>query len=156
VTLRFLGATDRARLADAGSAIRTAAAGVAPFTIELGRFAILGGSRSSTLVCEVSAGRTNVEEIEHGLSAALEDLGWPPERRGFRPHVTVARTSGRGAAQRLLNDVAAGTTGVGISWPVERIVLFESHLGAGPPRYEERAAADLGRPSALGTRTRVP
>jgi RNA 2',3'-cyclic 3'-phosphodiesterase len=156
LTLRFLGPTDPGRLDDVRSAVRAAADGVPPFAIELGRLAILGGSRSPTLVCEVSLGRENVETIEKSLSTALEPLGWSPERRPFRPHVTLARTAGRRTARPELGDVAAATTGAGIAWRVERIVLFESHLGAGPPRYEERSVAELRRPSALGTNAPEP
>lgn len=67
-------------------------------------------------------------EVVEGLSGAL---AWEPEGRPFRPHVTVARVR-RGARPRtrdLLDAPQAGFAGAAV-------VLYRSHLGGGPARYE--------------------
>jgi RNA 2',3'-cyclic 3'-phosphodiesterase len=62
------------------------------------------------------------------LAAALD---WEPESRRFRPHVTVARVR-RGARPRTrdLPEPPQAT------FAGETVVLYRSHLGGGPARYE--------------------
>lgn len=49
----------------------------------------------------------------------------------FNAHLTLARFRGRDA--RGLEDFLGQFQGIEL--PVERVVLYESRLGAGPPRY---------------------
>jgi 2'-5' RNA ligase len=58
-------------------------------------------------------------------------LGWEPEPRPFRPHVTVARVR-RGARPRIRDLPDAPQA----SFAGEAVVLYRSHLGGGPARYE--------------------
>jgi RNA 2',3'-cyclic 3'-phosphodiesterase len=79
------------------------------------------------------------------LSALREDLvtrlatalPWEPETRRFRPHVTVARV--RGGARPRTRGLPEAPQG---SFAGEAVVLYRSHLGSGPARYEalERVA----------------
>jgi 2'-5' RNA ligase len=71
------------------------------------------------------------------VEALVDAVGYEPERRRFRPHVTVARVR-HGAAPRrggLPDAPKADFAG-------EALVLYRSYLGGGPARYEalERVA----------------
>ena len=82
------------------------------------------------------------------LTPPLARLGWPAEARPFRPHLTVARTDATGirdaalTAQALEAAAEAWTT----AFTVDRVVLFRSHLGGGPPRHEPLDEILLGAP----------
>jgi 2'-5' RNA ligase len=65
--------------------------------------------------------------------------------RPFRPHLTVARTDAAGTAGSLavaaeLREAAAGWRA---SFVADRVILYRSHLGGGPPRYEPVREAAL-------------
>jgi 2'-5' RNA ligase len=73
------------------------------------------------------------------VARLTEALSWEPEKRPFRPHVTVARVR-RGWRPRVrdLPDAPHAT------FAAEAVVLFRSHLGGrGPSRYEALERAEL-------------
>jgi 2'-5' RNA ligase len=79
--------------------------------------------------------------VQGTVAAALADLGvLAPERRRFRPHVTVARVR-RGARldQRSLPPVPAVGAFAGAA-----LTLYRSRLGAPGARYEPLARVGLG------------
>ena len=60
----------------------------------------------------------------------------------FRPHVTLARARAeRGADLRTWMAGRAVPSGVA---PLERVILYRSHLGRGPAHYEPLGAVTLG------------
>lgn len=63
---------------------------------------------------------------------------WPA--KGHAPHLTVARRATRNALRTLETPGAVPA----VAWMADRIVLFESHLGPGNPRYEPLHVAMLG------------
>jgi 2'-5' RNA ligase len=67
-------------------------------------------------------------DIVNRLATALD---WEPEARPFRPHITVARVR-RGAHPRTRDLPDAPRA----SFTADGVVLYRSHLGAGPARYE--------------------
>jgi 2'-5' RNA ligase len=77
-----------------------------------------------------------VAALHADIESACAGHGFPPERRAFLPHVTLARprqplpASARQPLAELLN--AHLPTPV---FPARGFTLFESQLGSGPPRY---------------------
>jgi 2'-5' RNA ligase len=73
---------------------------------------------------------------ERRVQALVDAVGYEPERRRFRPHVTVARVR-HGAAPRRTGLPEAPEA----EFAGEALVLYRSWLGGGPARYEalERA-----------------
>jgi 2'-5' RNA ligase len=70
--------------------------------------------------------------LQASISAALVDaIGYEPERRPFRPHITVARVR-RGASPRRHGLPGAP----GARFAGEAVTLYRSWLGGGPARYE--------------------
>jgi len=79
------------------------------------------------------------EGIRHALAPIVPrvDDGSP-----FRPHVTLARAR----AERGL-DLASWMTGRAVPSgvvPLERVILYRSHLGRGPAQYEPLGAVTVG------------
>jgi 2'-5' RNA ligase len=139
VTLKFLGPTPP-RLGDrVRDGLGTVARGIAPIetgTTSIGAFP--GGRRARVLW----AGLDDTDGRQAGLARALDRAlapEFPPETRAFTPHCTVARSDPplRLAAADL--DVALRP----VTFTVERVVLFRSHLRRPAPRYEPIASFPL-------------
>jgi 2'-5' RNA ligase len=76
------------------------------------------------------------------LQAAAVDAGVEVDRRQLHPHLTLARSRGREAA--VTRALAAACPTVAGSWSADRVVVYRSHLDAGPARYEELASLPFG------------
>jgi RNA 2',3'-cyclic 3'-phosphodiesterase len=137
VTLAFLGHRALDDIDPASAAVRDAVAG-AVRELSLGEPLWLAPRRPHVLTVEVLDGDGALFALQERVVAGLADaVGYEPDRRRFRPHVTVARVR-HGAAPRrrgLPEAPAAAFAG-------EALVLYRSWLGGGPARYEalERVA----------------
>ncbi len=139
VTLAFLGHRPLDDVAPASAAVG-AAAGAEPVALELGGPLWLAPRRPHVLSVALrdrdgALGRLQAAVVER-LAAALD---WTPDRRSFRPHVTVARVR-RGPRPRrdALPDAPTG------AFVARSLALYRSHLGGGPARYEALASVVLG------------
>jgi 2'-5' RNA ligase len=130
MTLAFLGHRSLDDIEPACEAVRTAAAAVP--SLSLGDALWLAPRRPHVLTVEVVDAENALHALQARVVAGLVDaIGYEPERRRFRPHVTVARVR-HGAAPRrsgLPDPPRASFAG-------EAVVLFRSYLGGGPARYE--------------------
>ena len=149
LTLRFLGATPSGHVDAAGEAVREAAARAEAFAIALGGAgAFPRDDAPRALWLGVSAGATELGSLARDVDAALARRGWPAEPRPFRAHLTLARsddpTAGRAALAALREALAAAGGDLPRAWLARELVLYESHLGRGPARYEAVTVARLG------------
>ena len=145
LTIRFLGPTGPDRVPAITDAIRDAV-GRPPFPVTLaGAGAFPSASRPRALWLGLSDGAADLAQIATRLDAPLAGLGWQPEGRPFRPHLTVARTDavpiavGASIADMLTRAAASWAT----TFEADRVVLYRSHLGRGAPRYEPMAEIAL-------------
>ena len=91
------------------------------------------------------------------MSGALADaIGWQPERRRFRGHITVARARGRGRSRRRdqfrgSGESAAAGNGTPLALPATpqlsftpaSVVLYRSQLSPGGASYQALAECEL-------------
>ena len=147
LTIWFLGDTPPDLVPDVGLAVRDAAALVQPFRVELaGAGAFPDGRHPRTLWLGVDRGNDGLVKLVDALQGPLAQMGWPPDPRSRRPHLTVARTDAtRGETSHAIADeLARAAEGWRTAFDVERLTLFRSHLGSGPARYEALVEATLG------------
>lgn len=91
----------------------------------------------------------NLEPLA-GLAAAIEkslaELGYPPEARGFHPHLTLGRVRGGGPAlrdlARLIRENATFEAGL---TEIHEVLTFASHLDRTGPTYDVLGRAPLGQ-----------
>ena len=130
VTLAFLGHRALDDIEPACEAVRAVAAPVPD--LALGEVLWLAPRRPHVLTVEVVDGTGALLALQERVVAALVDaVGYEPDRRRFRPHVTVARVR-HGAAQRRTGLLAAPEA----AFAGEALTLYRSWLGGGPARYE--------------------
>ncbi|HET6379704.1 MAG TPA: RNA 2',3'-cyclic phosphodiesterase [candidate division Zixibacteria bacterium] len=138
LTLAFLGSTDPARVPALQAALAGAVAGFEPFVADaggLGAFPSL--HRARVLWYGVADPERRLRALAAGVRDALDGDPGP-----FHAHLTIARSRERFGtdAGPLLRDAAAP----GGRLPVDVVVLYRSHLGRGPARYEALFEAPLG------------
>jgi 2'-5' RNA ligase len=145
VTLRFLGATDPARVEAIGDAVERAARGHGRFrTVVAGAGAFPSASRPRTLWLGLTSGRDELAALAASLDGELAALGWPLPDRPFRPHLTLGRADGRREGPRAAQLLHHRAANVEIPFGVDRLVLFESVTGGGRARYVPIREASLG------------
>lgn len=156
LTLRFLGDTPPGLVPAVARAVAAAVEGAAAFDVELGGAGAFPAARKPrALWLGIRAGAEELGELAAALDPALAPLGWPPDGRPYRPHLTVARLD----AARIADGVAVteALRGAAEAWRTrfraERVVLYRSHLGGGTPRHEpvlEVPLAERPDPAASG------
>jgi RNA 2',3'-cyclic 3'-phosphodiesterase len=138
VTLAFLGHRPLDEVEPARSAVREASAGAGPLELSLGEPLWLAPRRPHVLTVEVLDATGALFGLQERVVASLVDaVGYEPERRRFRPHVTVARV--RHGARPRMRGLPEGPKA---SFAGAAVTLYRSYLGGGPARYEalERVA----------------
>jgi len=139
LTLAFLGRVDDERVGEISAAVADALQGHVDFSVRLGE---LGAFPSVKRARVVWAGLDDPTQGLAGLAdsvgGALEPLGFQREARAFRPHVTLARLKTPARVEMNANLEP-------ISFPVDRISLFESRLGRPHAVYSEAATYPFRR-----------
>jgi 2'-5' RNA ligase len=137
LTLRFLGPTEPTVLAALEPRLRQAAARCPPAAVPvggLGMFPERGSPRILWLHVELP---DTLRGLQQECEAAAVDLGFPPESRSFRSHLTLGRW--RAAAPRpALPEVRLPPA------RLETLVLFKSELRSTGAVYTALAAFPLG------------
>lgn len=132
LTLRFLGQTSAEQHRRLAGALRSTALGSA-FDLELGGLgAFPRPARATVLWVGVSEGAGAVKALAARMEDAARAAGFTPETKPFSPHLTISRL--RDPAD--LRGTITAAPPFGGRMRVEEVVLFRSHLGGGPPRYE--------------------
>lgn len=143
MTLKFFGEVAPERLDVIQEALRFAAAGTGALSLRLGQLgAFPSRSRPRILWVGIDA-PPPLELLQDRIERGCEAIGFPPEGAPFQPHVTLGRVR---EGQRLppggLEDHAGDLEPV--PFVAQELVLYESLLTTGGPRYESRLTLALG------------
>ena len=143
VTLKFLGATWPRLMDTVREAVSATAAGAVAFE---SRVTSLGCFPTPTRARVLWAGLEDPDRRFGALAGKLDELLgdlFADEQRAFTPHLTLARL----APPRNLREFVPELIGTSVGsdpFPVERLVLFRSHLSPAGARYEPIFEAPLG------------
>lgn len=137
LTLAFLGDQPDAALESVHDALDTLQA--APIEITLGEAAVFGGSWGQAIALRADGGQA-LQILHDRVLARLRGADIAPERRRFRPHVTLVRLQGRADPTPLLGAL----TGVRLGpVPCRSFGFYASHLRGSGAEYEELASYPL-------------
>ncbi len=139
LTLKFLGDIDVNTTGNIIRVIEKAAGGVPPFQLELGGLGIFPNPRRVQVVWVGMAGEVaRLELLQKNIEAGLKPLGFAPESRPFRPHLTLGRVRDRARPEeredlgRLITNMPFTTGG---KMSVRSLNLMKSQLTREGPIY---------------------
>ena len=146
LTLKFLGDVPADQIDTIAQAIRDATAGVAPFRVSYGGLGCFPNTRFPRVIwigVEDPAG--TLLRLQKAVETHLSALGYPPERRAFHPHLTLARTrrvskGDQAALGKLVERTQVDRLG---DMLVREISLMRSELRSSGAVYTQLAAAPL-------------
>lgn len=144
ITLKFFGEVTSDRVEAIEELLQFITAGMAPMELTLaGGGAFPSAKHPRVLRLEVHAG-PDLELLQDRLERGSERIGFAPEGRPFRPHITLGRVREgdrlpAGAMQRLESLPACAP------FLADQVVLFESRLTPSGPSYAVRLAQTLYR-----------
>ncbi|MDZ7617572.1 MAG: RNA 2',3'-cyclic phosphodiesterase [Patescibacteria group bacterium] len=146
LTLKFLGEVPLEEIHAVCKAVGRGAAGVEPFRLDLvGIGAFPNIERPRTLWLGADEGQVPMAALQQAVEHALKKLGYPPEGRKFKTHLTLGRVrrAGPGIARltELLAQHASFQAGATV---IEQVTVFASELTREGPVYSVLGRAGLG------------
>ncbi|MFH1926687.1 MAG: RNA 2',3'-cyclic phosphodiesterase [Chloroflexota bacterium] len=146
LTLKFLGDVPADQIDAITQAIRDAAEGVAPFRVSFGGLGCFPNTRFPRVIwIGVEDPGGTLLQLQQAVEANLSALGYPPERRAFHPHLTLARTRrvSKGEQTALGKLVERSQVNRPGDMLVREISLMRSELRSSGAVYTQLAAAHL-------------
>ncbi len=146
LTLKFLGDTDEGLRPDIRDAIEECVEGIEPVELAMKGAGVFPKWSYMRVIWVGIDGAEPLVTVAERLEDALQPLGFKREKRGFKPHLTIARVrSGRkkGHLKRVVQQHEDTEFG---QWRVREIRLKKSVLGKGGPTYSTVEAVPLGAP----------
>lgn len=107
LTLKFLGEVGDDQQEQLAAALRRVAESCRAVTVTVGEFGAFPDSRRPRVLWAGISPEPGLELLQHQVEQEFGPLGFPPEGRPFRPHLTLGRAQpdARAAAFRDLEDV---------------------------------------------------
>lgn len=147
LTLIFLGNIDRGQVGPITEAIAAAARGMSPFRLELGRLGVFPNLRRPQVIWVGVVGEVEkLAALKQGIDSALLPLGFTPESRSFKPHLTLGRVRERASAEerRRLGELVMGTGFEGgFPFEVGEVNLMRSRLTPSGAIYSRISSISL-------------
>ncbi len=142
LTMKFFGEVPPGRLEVIEEAVRAAAPGTGALPLQLADLGAFPDERRPRIIWVGLDAPPALELLQDRLERRAESIGFPLEGNPFRPHVTLARVR---EGQRLPPGALESLEGQydQVAFLASELVLYESVLGRGGPRYEPRLTLDL-------------
>lgn len=135
ITLKFLGDVEESLVPRIGEVIKSCCEGIIPFQVEVvgsGVFPPKGGAR---VVWADLRGSEPMAIIAERLEKGLEPLGFPPEGRSFKSHLTLARVKDPKASNQARAIASTYQSTRFGSKDVTEVLLKKSVLRPQGPEY---------------------
>ena len=147
LTLKFLGPVEARRIEGLSEAVGAAAGGIGPFTLLVKGIGVFPTPKAPRVVWLGLEGETDrLAGLYERVESACVALGFKPENRPFKPHLTLGRVKspgGRGALMRAVSGMENTELG-GI--PVGAVSVMRSDLKPTGAVYTEMRRIALQLP----------
>jgi 2'-5' RNA ligase len=144
LTLKFLGDIQPADIDPIREALRSAAAAVAPFPIAARGAGVFPGIKKPRVVWAGLSGELpTLFALQECVERALAAIGFAPEARSFKAHLTIGRVKGRVRPADLLAALQELAKWASPVFTVDRVTFFQSDLRPGGAVYTRLGDAPL-------------
>lgn len=151
LTLRFLGETEAIQRSQLQNGLAGIAARHGPFSLtpsRLGCFSSWNNLR--VLWVGIGGDSAAIQAVQSEVESLARQVGFPPERKPFSPHITLARAvrnapraSLRAASEQLRLAATEEIHLSWIDWRVGELYFIRSVLGRGGAQYFNLATSSL-------------
>ncbi len=132
LTLKFLGKTDKK---DQIISTLQKIQNISPFMLKLSGLGTFG-RRTDLRVLWAGIERSNeLKNLFNRIESSLEPLGFPPEKRNFSPHITLARNRQGRVPEDCIKKIDALSTKLSAEQKISSFQLFKSDLTISGPIY---------------------
>ena len=129
LTLKFLGNILPAQVDEIGAAAAQVVVNEPPITLgAAGLGAFPSHSKPRVIWVGLRGEVERLAKIQAGLEKTLAPLGFAPEGRGFRPHLTIGRVKDRHHLQALIEAMSTLELPEFNSFDADEIILYKSDL----------------------------
>jgi RNA 2',3'-cyclic 3'-phosphodiesterase len=128
LTLKFLGEVDPDVIPKLNALLNEDAKSERRFKLRLhglGCFPNAGNPR--VIWCGIDGETDNLLRVQHIVESSCAKLGFAPENRPFRPHLTLGRVQGRRNLQPLIEQIKVGTD-LACGFQADHFHIYESSL----------------------------
>ena len=147
LTLKFLGDVPKSQVESIAAAVSQAAQASRAFALELGQPGVFPNRNAPRVLwVGIDGGLSPLLTLHQQVEDALATLGFAKERRGFNPHLTVARIrdgTSKADRQRAAEAIFSTQVQTGLPIDVDSISLMQSTLLPGGAVYESLASMPL-------------
>ena len=110
LTLKFLGEVDPEVISGLCALLSESAKSERRFELRLHGLGCFPNARNPRVVwCGIDGETDSLLRLQRIVESACAKLGFAPEDRTFRPHLTLGRVQGRRNMQPLMDQIAAGS-----------------------------------------------
>ena len=147
LTLKFLGETPAGKVTAIAEGLAGALRGRQGFRLALSELGTFGGRRRPRVLwLDLTGDVQRLREVQQAVEAAMVQVGFPPEDRGFSPHLTLARVRqpARPDLAERLSRALESVTPPPSELQAREVVLMRSTLRPGGAAYQHLADFPLG------------
>ncbi|WP_164779630.1 RNA 2',3'-cyclic phosphodiesterase [Paenibacillus kobensis] len=136
ITVQFLGDVQTERITALHEALQQSMLPLSAFEVEIHGLGVFGRSdKPSVLWAGIETDAELLAALHRSVIESTQPLGFEPETRPYRPHLTLARRYEGSDAASELKEAVACMTGNEWSWMADHIMLYKSKFGS-QPMYE--------------------
>lgn len=148
LTLKFLGNIPAESVAPLLGCVESVSATHAPFPLELAGMGVFPNRRRPRVLWAGVGGDLDALAcLQRATEDAINDIGFRPEERPFRPHITLGRPR-RNVSDGQLGRIGSVVSSIeptgSVTWRVENVDVMRSELHPSGARYTVLGAARLG------------
>jgi len=147
LTLKFLGDVSSGRVPEITQAIERGCRSSAPFPISLTRPGFFPNAHRLRVVwVGVDGDVETLLRLQRSVESELDAIGFPPERRGFQPHLTLARIrdyARPAEREEMAKRIGATQVDEAVSMLARQVHLIRSERRPTGAVYTHLAAAPL-------------
>jgi 2'-5' RNA ligase len=145
LTLKFFGNTEEARVESIIKAIENPVRNTPAFIVKVRRIGAFPHWKNPRVIwMGLIDEKGTLSPFQKELETELEGIGFEPDARPFRPHLTLGRVNSSRGKEELIRKVERYQEGDFGEFCVERVILFKSDLRPAGPIYTLLREVRLG------------